>query len=97
MTDDRLGGLRKGLGRAKDAIGGLAGDRPMRGRDSLDAAAGDVQEKVGAARDQLQGLTGDVASFTKARPLTVLGMTLGTGVLLGLLTRRRFDRSRKTQ
>ena len=90
MTDDRMfGGVKKGLGRAKDAFGGLTGDMSMQARGKLDEVTGAVQERVGEARDQVQDLSGEIVSFTKTRPLTALAVTLGTGVLLGLMMRGR--------
>ena len=88
MTDDRIvGGLKKGLGRVEDAIGGLTGDLGAQARGKLDQAAGVVQARFGRARGQAEDIYGELEDFTKAQPLTALAVTLGVGVLLGMLLR----------
>ncbi len=90
MTDDRImGAAKNGLGRVEDAIGGLTGDLRGQARGKFDQAAGAVQEKFGQARGQAQDVYGEVEAFAKAQPLTALAVTLGVGMLLGLLMRGR--------
>jgi uncharacterized protein YjbJ (UPF0337 family) len=90
MTEDRIvGAVKNGLGRVEDGVGGLTGDLRTQARGKFDQAAGAVQEKFGKARDQAQDIYGEVEDFTKAQPLTALAVTLGVGVVLGLLLRGR--------
>jgi uncharacterized protein YjbJ (UPF0337 family) len=90
MTDDRImGAVKNGLGRVEDAAGGLTGDLRTQARGKIDQAAGAVQEKFGKAREQAQDIYGEVEDFAKAQPFTALAVTLGVGVVLGLLLRGR--------
>jgi ElaB/YqjD/DUF883 family membrane-anchored ribosome-binding protein len=61
----------------------------MQARGKFDEAAGVLQEKAGEVREQAHDLPGEIVSFTRARPLTALGVTLGAGLLAGLLMRGR--------
>ncbi|OJU09310.1 MAG: hypothetical protein BGN86_14280 [Caulobacterales bacterium 68-7] len=100
MTDDRIEGVaRAGLGRIQDAAGGLVGDPETQARGKLNQAAGRVQDAFGkaknrvtdglsAAGDYSQDTLEDLADIVRERPLTAVGVTLGVGVLLGLLIDR---------
>lgn len=87
MTDNIEGGVKKGLGRVEDAIGGFTGDLRTQARGKFDQVAGAAQEKFGQARGSAEDIYGELEEFTKAQPLTALAVTLGVGVVLGLLLR----------
>ena len=86
MTDDRIeGAVRKGVGRVQDAVGGLTGDGRTQADGKLNQAAGSVQDLVGQARDRASDLYGEVESYAKEQPLAALAVTLGLGVVIGLV------------
>lgn len=88
MTDDRAeGGLKGGVGRVQDAVGGLMGDAGMQARGKLNQAAGAVQGAVGQARGQAEDVYAQVESYTRERPLAALAAAVGAGVVIGLLLR----------
>lgn len=86
MTDDRVKGtLRKGVGHVQDAFGGLTGDERTQARGKLNQAAGSVQDMVGQARERAADVYEEVESYAKEQPLIALGVTLGLGVVIGLV------------
>ncbi len=86
MTDDRIeGAVRKGVGRVQDAVGGLTGDERTQADGKLNQAAGSVQDLVGQARDRASDLYEEVESYAKEQPLAALAVTLGLGVVIGLV------------
>ncbi len=88
-TEQILGSARKGVGKVEEAYGGLAGDAHARAMGKVDQAVGAAQEQIGAARSLVRGYYGDARSFTTDQPLKALALTLGVGVLLGMLMRPR--------
>ena len=88
MTDDRIeGGLKKGFGRVQDAVGGLTGDSETQAKGKLNQAAGSVQDVVGQARDTAEDFYSDLEGYAREQPLAALAVTLGVGVVLGLIMR----------
>ena len=86
MTDDRIeGAVRKGAGRVQDAWGGLTGDERTQAEGKLNQAAGSVQDLVGQARDKASDIYEEVESYAKEQPLAALAVTLGLGVVLGMV------------
>ena len=86
MTDDRIeGAVRKGVGRVQDAVGGRTGDERTQADGKLNQAAGSVQDIVGQARDRASDLYEEVESYAKEQPLAALAVTLGLGVVIGLV------------
>ena len=86
MTDDRIeGAVRKGAGHVQDAIGGLTGDGRTQAEGKFNQAAGSVQDLVGQARGKASDLYEEVESYAKEQPLAALAVTLGLGVVVGLM------------
>ncbi len=86
MTYDRIeGAVRKGVGHVQDAVGGLTGDGRTQADGKLNQAAGSVQDVVGKARERASDLYGEVESYAKQQPLAALAVTLGLGVVVGLI------------
>lgn len=86
MTDDRIeGAVRKGVGHVQDAVGGLTGDGRTQADGKLNQAAGSVQDMVGQARERASDLYGEVEGYAKQQPLAALAVTLGLGVVIGLV------------
>ena len=88
MTDDRIeGGLKQGLGKAQDAIGGLTGDAGTQAKGKADEASGKVQDVVGQAKGRTQDVCGEVESYAKDQPVRALAITLAVGALIGFVLR----------
>lgn len=86
MTDERIEGMvRKGVGRVQDAFGGLTGDAATQVRGKINQATGSAQDAFGQAAEVGQGLLDDLEIYAKENPLPTLAVTLGVGVVLGLL------------
>jgi uncharacterized protein YjbJ (UPF0337 family) len=62
MNEDEIKGpANEGVGKVKDAVGGLTGDTSMQADGKLDQTAGNIQGKFGAAREQLGNAASDIA------------------------------------
>ena len=86
MTDDRIeGAARKGFGKVQDAFGSLTGDARTQAEGKLNDAAGTVQNAFGQARDRAGDLYDLVEDYAKDQPVAALAITLGLGLMLGLV------------
>ena len=96
MTEQQIEGLAKeGVGRVKDAAGGLVGDAGLQARGKLDQAAGVVQRTFGDVQDRAERLVGDahvmgqdavdeVDAFVHRSPWIAIAVAAGVGLLAGL-------------
>jgi uncharacterized protein YjbJ (UPF0337 family) len=84
-TDEIKGGVRNAAGRVQDAVGGLLGDTGAQVEGKFNQAAGSAQGAFGRARETTDDLLSELAGYTKEQPLLALGLTLGVGLVLGLL------------
>ncbi len=79
------GAVTEGVGKLKDAAGGLTGDASLQGEGKFDQLSGKAQRQFGDtledAQDQLEGVT----SLIRESPFAALGIAAGAGFLLGLL------------
>ena len=79
------GAITEGVGKLKDAAGGLTGDVGLQGEGKFDQLSGKTQRQFGDtiddAQDQLEGVT----SMIRERPFAAIGIAAGLGFLLGLL------------
>ncbi len=83
------GGIGEGIGKVKDAVGGLTGDASLQGEGKIDQLTGRAQRQfgdtvddtVGGAQDQLEVVT----ELVSDHPLTALGIATLFGFLLGWL------------
>ncbi|MCQ8277009.1 CsbD family protein [Acetobacteraceae bacterium KSS8] len=79
------GALDKGVGRVKDAAGGLTGDLGLQADGKVDQLQGHVQQEYGGVIDQLRDQVEEAAELVRDRPLAALGIAAGFGFVLGLL------------
>lgn len=96
MTEQQIEGLaREGVGRVKDAAGGLAGDERLQAKGKLDQAAGVIQRTFGDVQDRAERLVGDaqtmghdavdeVDAFVHRSPWVAVAVAAGVGLLAGL-------------
>ena len=79
------GAVTEGVGKLKDAAGGLTGDASLQGEGKFDQLSGKAQRQFGEtieeAQDQLEGVT----SLIRERPFVAIGIAAGVGFLLGWL------------
>ena len=79
------GTVTEGVGRLKDAAGGLTGDTSLQGEGKFDQLSGKAQRQFGDtlddAQDQLEGVT----SMIRDAPFVAVGIAAGVGFLLGWL------------
>ena len=61
MSEDRIeGGVKQGVGRVQDAVGGLTGSDKTQARGKVNEAAGSVQNAYGQVKDKAQDVAGQV-------------------------------------
>lgn len=81
MSEDRIeGGVRQGVGRVQDAVGGLTGSDGVQAKGKVNEAAGSVQNAYGQVKDKAQDVAGqvkdkaqDVAGQARERAQDLLG------------------------
>ena len=86
VDENQIGGaVTEGVGKLKDAAGGLTGDTSTQADGKLDQLQGKVQGEYGdlleKARDQFE----DATALMRDQPLAALGIAAGVGFLLGWL------------
>ncbi len=79
------GAVTEGVGKLKDAAGGLTGDTGLQGEGKVDQLTGKVQREFGDTLDDAQDQFDGVVSIIRDRPLIAVGVAAGAGFLLGLL------------
>ncbi len=101
MDEDRISGTAQEMkGKAKEAIGNMAGDAKSQAEGYVDQISGAAQRTFGQARDTLRdaagslqeqaGTLGDYIDETiQERPLMALLAAAGVGYILSLLIHRR--------
>ena len=61
MSEERIeGGVRQGVGRVQDAVGGLTGSDKTQAKGKVNEAAGSVQNAYGQVKDKAQNVAGQV-------------------------------------
>ena len=86
MTDDRIeGAARQGFGKVQDAVGSLTGDARTQAEGKLNDASGAVQNAFGQARERASDLYDLVEDYAKDQPVAALAITLGVGLVLGMV------------
>ena len=87
MVDENQveGTVTEGVGRLKDAAGGLTGDGSMQADGKIDQLQGRVQSEYGDLLEQAREQFEDVTAMMRDQPLAALGIAAGVGFLLGWL------------
>ena len=61
MSEDRIeGGVKQGVGRVQDAVGGLTGSDSTQAKGKVNEAAGSVQNAYGQVKDKALDVAGQV-------------------------------------
>ena len=79
------GTLTEGVGKLKDAAGGLTGDTSTQAEGKVDQLQGKAQAQYGDLLDQAKDQLEDVTALMRDQPLAALGIAAGVGFLLGWL------------
>ena len=79
------GAITEGVGKLKDAAGGLTGDASLQGEGKFDQLSGKAQRQFGDTIEEAQDQLENVTSLIRERPLAAVGIAVGAGFLLGLL------------
>ena len=79
------GAVTEGVGKLKDAAGGLTGDTSTQAEGKLDQLTGKAQREFGDTIDEAQDQLESVVSVIRDRPLLAIGIAAGAGFLLGML------------
>jgi len=79
------GAVTEGMGKLKDAAGGLTGDTSLQGEGKFDQLSGKAQRQFGDTIDDAQDQLETAVSAIRDRPLVAIGIATGVGFLLGLL------------
>ena len=86
MDDNQVeGAITEGVGKLKDAAGGLTGDTSLQGEGKFDQLSGKAQRQFGDTMEEAQDQLENVTSLIRERPLAAVGIAAGAGFLLGLL------------
>lgn len=87
MVDENevKGTVTDGIGKLKDAAGGLTGDTSMQADGKLDQLQGKVQKEYGDLLDQAQDQLEEATALVREQPLAAIGVAVGVGLLLGFL------------
>lgn len=87
MVDENKveGTLDQGIGRVKDAVGGLTGDSGMQADGKIDQLQGHVKQEYGSFLDAAREQAEEAAELVRDRPIAAVGIGLAAGFLLGLL------------
>ena len=79
------GTLTEGVGKLKDAAGGLTGDTSTQAEGKLDQLQGKAQAQYGDLLEQAKDQLEDATALMRDQPLAALGIAAGVGFLLGWL------------
>ena len=87
MVDENQveGTVTEGVGRLKDAAGGLTGDTDLQAKGKIDQLQGKVQAEYGDLLESAQDQLEDVTELVREQPFAALGIAAGVGFLLGYL------------
>ncbi|MCQ8241034.1 CsbD family protein [Rhizosaccharibacter radicis] len=86
MDENKVEGVvNEGVGRLKDAAGGLTGDTGLQAEGKFDQLGGKVQQQFGDVYDQAQDGVEGALALVRDQPFAALGIAAGVGFLLGFL------------
>jgi uncharacterized protein YjbJ (UPF0337 family) len=79
------GAVTEGVGKLKDAAGGLTGDTGTQAEGKFDQLSGKAQRQFGDTIDEAQDQLETVVTTIRDHPLAAVGIAAGAGFLLALL------------
>ena len=87
MVDENevKGTVTDGVGKLKDAAGGLTGDTDLQAEGKFDQIQGTVQKEYGDLLDQAKEQLEEATALVRDQPFAAIGIAAGVGLLLGFL------------
>ncbi len=87
MVDENevQGTVTEGVGKLKDAAGGLTGDSGLQAEGKFDQVQGTVQKEYGDFLEQAREQLDEAAVLVREQPFAAIGIAAGIGFLLGFL------------
>ncbi len=87
MVDENevQGTVTEGVGRLKDAAGGLTGDSGLQAEGKFDQVQGTVQKEYGDFLEQAREQLDEAVVLVREQPFAAIGIAAGIGFLLGFL------------
>ena len=77
--------VEQGIGRVKDAAGGLTGDAGLQAEGKVDQLSGMARQEFAELYEETEGKLEKAVTFVRERPLTSLGIAAAIGTRLALL------------
>ncbi len=87
MVDENevKGTVTDGIGKLKDAAGGLTGDSGLQAEGKFDQVQGTVQKEYGDFLEQAKEQLEEATVLVRDQPFAAIGIAAGLGFLLGFL------------
>ena len=87
MVDENevQGTVTEGVGKLKDAAGGLTGDDGLQAEGKFDQVQGTVQKEYGDFLEQAKEQLEEATVLVREQPFAAIGIAAGIGFLLGFL------------
>ena len=87
MVDENevKGTITDGVGKLKDAAGGLTGDSGLQAEGKFDQVQGTVQREYGDFLEQAKEQLEEATVLVREQPFAAIGIAAGIGFLLGFL------------
>ncbi len=87
MVDENevKGTVTDGVGKLKDAAGGLTGDSSLQAEGKFDQVQGTVQKEYGDFLEQAKEQLEEATVLVREQPFAAIGIAAGLGFLLGFL------------
>lgn len=87
MVDENevKGTVTDGIGKLKDAAGGLTGDSSLQAEGKGDQLQGKIQKEYGDLLDQAKEQLEEATVLVRDQPFAAIGIAVGVGFLLGFL------------
>ena len=87
MVDENevQGTVTEGVGKLKDAAGGLTGDGGLQAEGKFDQVQGTAQREYGDFLEQAREQLEEATVLVREQPFAAIGIAAGIGFLLGFL------------
>ena len=87
MVDENevKGTVTEGVGKLKDAAGGLTGDGDLQAEGKFDQVQGTIQREYGDLLEQARDQFEEATVLVREQPFAAIGIATGIGFLLGYL------------